>query len=443
MNFDKSALQQKISLAALTTAVITLPFSIKICHGALIVLVLNWLWEGQWKTKWQMVQQNILLWPTLLFFLVCCIGLLYSDDFKNGVSNLEKKSFFFLVPLVLATTKIDPSKLKFVLKSFVATCLAAVIVCTVLAFYKSTLPFESRPYNFDYYATDAFRLQHPQSSPSWHLFSYQEFASGINMHPTYFSLYLLFAILSTLYLIKDVKFFTWFSKSVILSVMSILSLGLLFLSSRVIIICYFLMAILTLIYFFRRTKSNTAIILTISVFIISLSLMLLQPITSFRTFHEIQNASFKIESGTNYTQSISIRFSLWWLALKSIQDNNLLFGAGTGDVESVMKKTGEKFQISNILNSYDPHNQFLHTLLSLGAVGFVLLIGCLFLPFLRDHSIAGNFLYTGFVLMVFVTCLTESVFEMQKGIVFFSIFNSLFVFQFERSELPMYHATHA
>jgi O-antigen ligase len=442
MVFDKAIANKKITIAALTVAVVALPFSVKICHGALLVLILNWIWVGQWKMKLQTVQQNVLLWPFLLFFMAHVIGLMYSDDLESGIFEIEKKAFFFLMPIILATSKIDLQNLKFVLKSFVLACLVALVVCAVMAFYRSTLPVENRPYNFDYYSTDAFRLQNPESSPSWHFFSYQEFASGINIHPTYFSLYILFSILVILYLAKDFNFSDWFSKAQIVVLIAVLSLGLLFLASRIIIICYFLLAIVSVIYFSRKSNSKAVSSISIVVMLISFSVLLLQPIARFRTFQEIQNVSVKIKPGTTYTQSISIRLSLWWLAFKSLQENNLIWGVGTGDAENVMRETSKKFQISNILNSYDPHNQFLQSTLSLGVVGLAILLSCLFLPMLCE-PFAGNFLYGGFILIIFITCLTESLFELQKGIVFFSIFNSLFVFQLERTEIPLYKITHA
>jgi O-antigen ligase len=442
MSFNKEIITKKITLIALIAAIVTLPFSVTLCHASLIVLIINWLWEGNWENKWEIIKRNIFLWPFILFFIANIIGLFYSEDIKAGVSTIEKKSFFFLIPVILATTKLGLKDFHFLLKSFIATCVIALIVCTATAFYRSTQPLENRPLNFDYYTTDNFRLDNPNASVVWHFFSYQEFASAIQLHPTYLSLYILFCILVSFYFFEKAFSGKWHLKFLMVLLLSALSICLIFLSSRAIIASHLLLLIFLIVSLSRNNQSQLPASVPLIILLISISIILIQPITRYRAIQEVAKTPIELKSNTVYKHSMEIRLSLWWMALRSIRANNLLWGAGIGDVEKTMRTTSEKFSISNILESYDPHNQFLQIVLSLGIIGLVLFLGCLLLPFLQASPFNTHFLYRGFMIMILITCMTESLFESQKGIVFFSLFNSLFVFQFNPIQISSVQLSH-
>jgi len=73
---------------------------------------------------------------------------------------------------------------------------------------------------------------------------------------------------------------------------------------------------------------------------------------------------------------------------------------------------------------YDPHNQYLQTWLELGLAGLFALLLCIFAPLFRPNVEQS---YVAFILIFSLMCLTESIGERQKGIVFFTLFQSLFL----------------
>ena len=86
------------------------------------------------------------------------------------------------------------------------------------------------------------------------------------------------------------------------------------------------------------------------------------------------------------------------------------------------------------LLNYDVHNQYLQTLIAQGLLGLITLILVLLAPLFCGNR---SFLSYSFVL-IFATCiLTESMLEVQKGVLFFAFFSSLLSFQKRQDTSPI------
>ena len=443
MNFSKPIVHEAIHVFALAIAIMALPFSVPVCHAGLLLLGANWLIEAEWKRKWSDFKNQSLLWPFILFFVLHVTGLIYSEDIKNGLFNTEKKIFFFLLPVIMATIKIRSVYLNLLLKSFIVSSFLAVVICFGVALQHSHHP-DRIPQNFDYANSEEFKVLNPDISRTWSYFSYNELSSGIHIHPTYLGLYITFSILLLIHFYKQEEHYlrAW-EKGGMLLLALLFSIFILLLSSRAITIAYIASCIAGLIWaFFNTGKASLAITGSIAIIILSAASVMLNPISRYRSYQEFAQSPLALETDKLYTTSSSIRLSLWWLGIKSINISNWIIGNGSGDAINVMKATAQKYSITNTINSYDPHNQFIYTFLTLGISGLLALAACLLTPlFLQGFSI--SFLYISFMGVVLILCLTESVFESQKGIVFFSLFNSLFVFQFQTirsSQLIVSHA---
>jgi O-antigen ligase len=444
MNFSKTKWHESITVVALTLAIVTLPFSVTMCHAGLLLLTANWIIEGQWQTKWIRMKKNPVLWLFAFFLFLHVAGLLYSEDGRNGIFNLEKKIFFFLLPFVVATITIDFSHFLFLLKSFIATCIVACAICLGVAFHHVSVPPDQPPANFDFANSEEFKLMNPDASITWSYFSYNELSSGINIHPTYLSLYILFSIILLVFFYKKEEpiLLPW-QKTGIVLLFLFFSIFILMLSVRIITIGYLLFCIAASWWiFFDSGKHSLAVTGVFIVFLFVVASIALNPITRYRSLQEFAHFSFGIEENKMYNTSSSIRLSLWWLGLQSMKECNWFIGNGTGDVTQTMKITGEKYGITNTINSFDPHNQFIYSFLSLGFIGLIALLGCMLMPLIQ-HGTSLHFVYICFTGMIFITCFTESFFELQKGIVFFSVFNSLFAFQFQPVRALQLKLSHA
>jgi O-antigen ligase len=125
----------------------------------------------------------------------------------------------------------------------------------------------------------------------------------------------------------------------------------------------------------------------------------------------------------------ALREAIWRCSMDVVR-TYWLTGVGSGDVQDSLQASYErrKFYFASRYNVYNAHNQFLQETLAYGIIGLLAFIACLLVPLLLYYGDANKQLYVLFLLSFFIICLTESILEISKGIVFYSFFNSIFAF---------------
>ena len=127
-----------------------------------------------------------------------------------------------------------------------------------------------------------------------------------------------------------------------------------------------------------------------------------------------------------------VRFEIWGNALGTVEEH-LPFGAGVGDRMDALvanypvDDTTSRLKPTHI---YNPHNQYLDTLLATGVPGMALLLALLLLPvalrlWRRGEGYCFSYLLP-FVLIVALSAPFESILQRQMGILFFAFFYLLF-----------------
>lgn len=120
------------------------------------------------------------------------------------------------------------------------------------------------------------------------------------------------------------------------------------------------------------------------------------------------------------------RFGITETALLAISDN-MPWGVGVGDRIDVMHHYFLLAHPKMEKAHYNPHNQYNDTLLTIGVLGLLLLIFMLVAPLIyckRTHYQVKTMIYA-LVLIVACSCLFESIFERQMGILFFAFYVGL------------------
>lgn len=423
---NKRFVQHHLSLITLGVAAVALPISVKVCHAAIVLYLLNWLFEGNWREKFATIKTEIVLILIIVLFVMEVFGMFYTN--ATGLAAIEKKVFFVLVPVALATSqiKLTSSNINQVIYCFVVSCLVCSFVCLINASYQLTLLSQGTPLAILSYldGSDFNTINGGGASHGWLSFSYISLANGIGIHPTYFSLYLAFAITFLLFGLSEGpawrKLFSWV-------VIAYFSFFLMLLSSRIIIVGIFAFFVVA-IFQSMRMKETVGRGLGLAIIVgLSATLLYLNPVSRYRNLQEIPFTSLHIQSNTNYMNSTEIRASLWWLGLKTSETVNPIWGTGTDDVYDDMKRVGDEYHITNSLDTYDPHNQFLFTLIGSGIIGLTLLVALigssLYFAFVRR-----DYFYATFIFLFSLLCITETALQLQKGIVFFAIFFSLLAF---------------
>lgn len=420
MSEHQATALRTIMVGALALAIAALPFSVKVCHAAIIAMLLSWLCEGSWRQKRAIISQSVLLQLIILFFLLQVAGLALSDNLVRGWFSVEKKIFFLLIPLALATSGIRLGRrdLIIVFGAFVSACFIATIVCLYSAWQRSFSP------EIATLASGSYPQVADEASIQWILFSYTNLSNHINLHPTYFALYLAASILLLMSSLSTLP--TKGLRIASICVIFYFTIFVVLLASRIIIVG------ISVVYLFliaqsiiRKRMSSALLAVGASAFLVVL--VFVNPVTHYRGIEEIGAISFEVEPGTNYATAAQIRMSLWWLGIQSLKNSNPLVGSGTGDVQKVMAATSANFDITNVIHSFDPHNQFLYAWLANGLPALLVLIACFALPAWWSWT-KRDPLVLGFIFLFCLVCVTESALEIQKGIVFYALLSGLLFF---------------
>lgn len=420
-----------VTFAMLTVG--TLPFSVRLCSWAIILLTLNWIIEGQFTSKWQRLKKNRLIWLFSGFYLLYVVGLIFTEDMATGLFNLEKKLSLFIFPIVLGTShQLSAREIKYIFNTFIAVCISAIGISFLLLLFDSSIP-DPVHVNFDYLNEQKFREAFTGSAETWSLFSYIGFGSIIHLHPTYFSLYITFAI--GLLFAQHYNSFDGYSsikKAALILIMLVMITTLVFLSSRIVLFSFLIIFLATLFWFFfiqqRKSLRGAAYSFALSLFIASL--IYINPITRFRLVQEPLNSGFSYAETSKDWNSFNLRILQWSSSIKIIKVN-WLTGVGTGDIQKELNEEYAAFDLGIFDLNLNAHNQYLQTALGVGLVGILFWIFSLLYPFITAWK--ENFtIYLYFIFLFSMCCLTESMLEMQKGVVFYSFFNSLLIFQVDQ-----------
>lgn len=381
---------------------ISLPFSIKISNALILVgtsLALLKLYSGG---KLSLLNLDPLSKILLCYFVVEIMGLTYTEtsNFNYGMQILEKHIGFVFIPICFLNFTVTSKLRNYFLWSFIITCLVATMIC-IAGSIKASLTVYNQFYN------------------DW-MFSHDRFAEYIGLQPVYFALYLSFASL----IIVDSLLYGWnkFSKlkTWLLAILFIYFLAVIInLGGRTVIIS--LMAIIIFLIFSQAYQKKSFKMLWIAslIPIIFASFVFLQPTIRIR-FMDMLKSNY---SETNYG-SYFARLNIWIPGIEVIKENFWL-GVGTGDSQAELDKKFLKYNYLEGVRIFNMHNQYLQTFLSHGVIGFFLLLLC-FLVQIKDGYQKGNLLYFSFIFLFMGACLTESMLNRNKGIIFFLIFSFIF-----------------
>jgi O-antigen ligase len=407
--------RENLLCGLLTITICAIPFSILICHMALLATFAFIISERRFHEKLSIIQKSIVLQIFIGYMLLQVAGLVFSDDLEAGVWVLEKKIFLFLTPLILGTSlvRLSTRSIRVILYSFCATCLACTFWCVYYAFTNHNTELTYLPAEFSH-----------QSGKAWMFFSYIGLSKGIGIHPTFFSLFIAFCIC---WLYGETRTAQTGARRVLLfTVIAYLAIILAMLSARIVIASMLALGVATMAYELWCRNFSRAVP-AISLLIIICVVVVINPVTRYRTIGEFELTSFSIDKKHHFEKSSEIRLSLWWMSVQAMKDANPFTGYGTGGAVTSIERVASANGITNVLDTHDPHNQYFYSYLSNGLPGLLVLTGGLFtllILFIRLKS----FLPATLLFLYLMTSLTESVLELQKGIIFFSCFVSLLSF---------------
>lgn len=112
-----------------------MPVSPFLVSSGQILMSLNWLLEGKFSAKFEIVKNDKALQAFLLIFLVHILWLINTSDFTYAFHDLKVKLPLLLIPFLIATgAQIDKNGLRFILLIFVATVTVGTFIGTAVYF---------------------------------------------------------------------------------------------------------------------------------------------------------------------------------------------------------------------------------------------------------------------------------------------------------------------
>ncbi len=312
-------------------------------------------------------------------FWIALIGLLYTQNTDEGLKNFTKQVPFLVFPLIFFSVEVT-KKAKLILLEYFSY---GVIISAVFALLKA-----------GYFKLNNFG----------NYFYYDKLGELLDIHTTYFAMYVLIALL---YFVSNIFKKSW-KQSLIYFLPILYLLAFLYLLSVRASIVALIVSVLILIYGNSKLmKPRTIWVLIFGVLLLTL-------------FYFTPNFQKRFNAETPEGIAISdldTRTTHWKSALQIIGENNLLFGAGTGDghlklYDQYLKNGFE----TGYIYQYNAHNQFLETTLYYGLIGLLCIIGILFFALKKNFS-ERNFLGMAIIAVQVIVMVTESTLERQHGIV--------------------------
>ncbi len=403
-NYLKNSSAEPLAVWLMAAMVFFLPLNQKVAAWLIFLFVLvsvlnnkNWLNPAPaFKDR-----MNLLL---IGFFFLHVAGLAYSDNLSYALADLQTKLSFLIFPLMMTGRKSITGKLRFITVSFVSGIVLAGLIGMVYAVFR--------------FLRDG--------NPS--VFLYEDYA--VLMHPTHFTLYINFAML----IVMEPLVKSWIKPArtrsrMLMLIMAFLLINVILLNARMATLAVYGSLLLYCFFLFRKYNVYGKGILVVAVsLLICLFLHYLVLRINPDRFNQLKQLADQENAKENEKEkmnSVHIRWYLWDNAIRVIKENPV-FGVGTGDIkEALMEKYRENNFSLGLERNYSPHNQYLHTAVILGLTGLALLLAILAYSIVKGAAFKDPVLVL-FMIIIVINCLTEDILEVQKGILFFCCFHSLY-----------------
>jgi len=398
---------------ALVAFSITLPIDklIGVNSVALLLLSVTWLADTSWKTKLKNVKKEPFVWIWIAFFFLMLIGLLYTDkpNIAWGWNILQRILPLMAIPLILLSTqRFDDAWIHRFFLLFTIALFGVIVFALGKASY--------------------LYLQEKDIT----LFYNEKLAGFIRMSGIYLASFIGVAmlILSEYIYPKRKQYKNW-QKIALVVLFAFFGVVMLLLNIRMAIGALLIVYAILLIW---KIGWKGLLIAGTGFGIVGI---VIANNTILKTkFKEAINVKEKIILRDTIDHSLdslgrgwggrALRVAIWDCSTDILKESWLL-GVGTGDTQTELTKTYKKnnFLFAAEYNTgYNAHNQFLETWLTVGILGFILLL-LNFGYLLKKSIVHKNYLLLGFTIFILLNCLTETYLQRQKGVSLYAFMASM------------------
>lgn len=397
----KKILSQETQVRLLILAAFCMPVFVQGTSVSLGILAfLRLVHRDERKRMLEVFQSPRTLLLSVIFYLLYVIGLGWTTNFSYAGLDLGIKASFLLFPFIVGTQPMHGNDLRNIKFGFASGCMTACLIMLVNA----GIQFSKT------------------GNPS--VFFYTDFSQPL-MHPTYLSMYLSLALLFGLERLDKA-----INKPQALAITAenmFLAFNLVLLSARMAMITAVLVVFVSLFRGLMRKSIRGPQVMGYAMLMLTTVLFFYGSQRFSDRFAQVGDA-IQTTTTTPATEhnSATGRLEIWKESI-TLLESNWMFGTGTGDVKDELiasyARNNFEYGYSRKLNS---HNQFLQTWLTLGIPGILVLIGMFLFP-LTDKPVRYRVLFFYLAMILSVNALTESILEVQRGVIFMAFFFSLFL----------------
>ena len=384
----------------------------------ILIMITNWLISGEYLTTIPQLfkeRWRILTFSFALLYVLYLLGMLYSSNYTYGRFDLEVKFSLLIFPVIFATSNLNVftfSRNRLIFGAFIAGCLVGSLVLISHTYIVNT---RWGVQNAFYY-----------TNISWYF------------HPSYLAMYYTFGIGITLYYLYRNLLNQPVYRIVCISLIIIYLEAFIFLlSSKAGVIMLITTEILFILFLIFKKIGLIRIILVSVIMVMAFFVFSrVFPFASARISKADSMISSTHTVQTNPNDGTLSRIEIWKVSIGLIR-KHFIFGVGTGDVKDVFMDAYQQQNLYPVLKKrLNAHNQYFQTFITLGILGFSLLLASLLIPaYLSLRN--GNYLYTLFLLIFAINILFESMLETQAGVIFYAFFNT---FLFSKSAVATTNA---
>ena len=386
---------------------ITIPLGRGLFNSAFLIMFCYWLFrvfKGEVHFRKKDFTFLILVCS---YYFYSVVSLLYTDNIEYGLDKIYSQSYILLFPLFFISFKKEMSE-KSYLKAFKGFLISLTLV--------SVLSVARQLY-------DVLLGKHGLEALTQNNLS----TSVVDNYFLGLSLLISFCLITYTYIGLFKPHISLFRRNALeITFISILAITLVLLNSRNLI---FLSAFGICVLFFAKSILKKTPLLFFK---------MLFAMTAVICINYWANPYFgeKMKEVVNYSQENSkdkywggMRQSIWDCALKVIKTDPII-GVGIGDQKDQLELCYKVYMHNRLLatnNNFNAHNIFLQVSLGTGMLGVILFL-LSFFYMIKEATLSNNMYYIIFVGVFIIAGLTESYFERNFTMVFFSFFNCVSFF---------------
>jgi O-antigen ligase len=395
MQWIKTYRNELVTAILISFSMLLLPLKQGLLSVVLIGLILNAIPSSLKSNPISRIKTNVFLKWSIIYGLIYIIGLLSSDNLVQAKFDVVQKLSIFILGILLVIGDLNFSKgLLWIKRLFLLSNLVAVLLCFYLSYH-------------NYLVSDSLSE-----------FNYVNFSHFL--HPAFFSMYLCFCLALLFDEILNPNGIIVQLWMKILFIMIYVFTIYLLASKSGLITMLVLIGIFVFKFVQQKVKPKRFKILSITIALLLISTIAIVTSSSNRLatmWSDLNNIQLESDENIDTTGQ---RILVWSSAITIIKDN-FWKGVGTGDDNDALHKEfqnrGYDFLYIKKLNA---HNQYLQTFMALGIGGFLFFLAYTLLPLYYGWK-HNDIILISFSLIIIINSLTESIFNRQAGIIFWTL----------------------